>query len=255
MKLSKKQSGNFTPADEGTFRGVIVDITPLVKRETQYGVKDEFRIVFEIDAPEREDGSRQCVWSRGFAPSLNEKANLRKFLRQLRGRDLTVQEEEEFDLEAMIGSPANIVIVHEEGKNGETYANIAAATPYRGNDPLLPSGKFTRKKDREEKADGAGESSSYRNAAKPEDPTPKGDAVDATQAGGDWSKVKVHVGKHSGVELRDLDPDAIEKLSTNWMPIAESNAKSTADDKRLVKALKAAREFLATAVAGAAAEY
>lgn len=246
MKLTKKSGGNFTPHEEGNFRGVCVDVTPLEKRDGKFGVKEEFRIVFETDAPAREDGSPQCVWSRGFTPSLNEKASFRKFLRQWLGRDLTAAEETEFDTEDLIGKCANLVISHDT--NGETtYANIAACLPNKG-EQIAASGKFTRKKDREDKP--AGESASYRGAAKPTDAPAAGAAVDNTQAGEDWTKVKVHVGKHSGVELRDLDPEAIDKLVSNWLPVHESNAKPTADDKRLAAALKLAKDELAAAAAG-----
>ena len=59
-----------------------------------------FKIVFEVDM-ERDDGSRFCVWSRNFTPTLNEKSNLRKFLRGWFGRDLTKQELEDFDTESL----------------------------------------------------------------------------------------------------------------------------------------------------------
>jgi hypothetical protein len=260
MILSNKQGGNFTPHEEGAFRGVCVDVTPLVKQQSKYGERDVFRLVFETDAPAREDGSRQCVWSRGFTPSLNEKANFRKFLRQWRGRDLTAEEERAFDAEALVGMPAQLVITHDHAENGETYANIAACTPYRGNDPLQPSGKFTRKKDRDAaKAAGGngdapaapeGETAGYRKAAQP-DAKPR-EAVDGTKAGEDWAAVKVHVGRHAGVELRDLDADAIQKLVDNWLPIHKANPKPTADDKRLAVALVMAAEVLAGAGEGGA---
>ena len=242
MKLSK-QGKSFTPHDEGTFQGVVVDVTPLVKRESKFGPREEFRIVFETDAPAREDGTPQCVWSRGFTPSLNEKANLRKFLRQWRGRDLTPAEEAELDTEDFIGQTASLVIIHDHSENGETYANIAACTPCKGKG-ISASGKFTRKKDREEK----GEESSYRNAAKSAD-AKADEPVDGTKAGADWSKVKVHVGKHAGVELRDLDEAAIGKLVDAWLPRHEENAKPTADDRRLAAALVKAQEALATSTA------
>lgn len=244
MKLTKKGAGSFNPHDEGTFRAVCVDVTPLVKQQSKFGDREVFRLVFETDAEPREDGSRQCVWSRGFTPSLNEKANFRKFLRQWFGRDLTAAEEAEFDTEALIGKAAQVVIMHEHADNGETYANLVACTKHdaKNGEPLAPSGKFIRKKDKQEK----GEEASYRGAAKPSEPVREAEAVDTTQAGDDWATVKVHVGKHSGVEVRDLDPEAIEKLNKNWVP----NAGDTAADKRLVKALKRAQEELAAAAEG-----
>lgn len=245
MKLSEKKGGNFTPHEEGNFRAVCVDVTPLETQQSQYGEREIFRLVFETDAEPRDDGSPQCVWSRGFTPSLNEKANFRKFLRQWFGRDLTPAELADFDTEELLGRCAQLVITHDHADNGNTYANIIACTPLKG-DSLKPSGKFTRKKDRENPD---GEKAGYRKAAEPTGGKPDAEPVDQTQAGGDWTKVKVHVGKHDGTELRDLDADAIEKLIKNWLPKHEANNKPTADDKRLAAALLKAEEALAAATA------
>lgn len=245
MKLSKKQGGVFTPHEEGTFKAVCVDVTPLVKQQSKFGEREVFRLVFETDADHREDGSPQCVWSRGFTPSLNEKANFRKFLRQWFGRDLSAAEEVEFDTEDLIGRGANVVVTHETGETGDVYANIVACTALKG-EGIKPSGKFTRKKDREDKGEGA----SYRGAAKPSEKQAVAEPVDDTQAGEDWTRVKVHVGKHAGVELRDLDPEAITKLVTNWLPVHEGSKKQTADDKRLAAALELAVEAINEAPKG-----
>jgi len=239
MKLSEKKSGNFEPHPEGTYRAVCVDVTPLVKQVSQFGEREIFRLVFETDAEEDADGRTRCVWSRGFTPSLNEKANFRKFLRQWMGRDLTPAELAEYDTESLIGQPGQVVITHEQGSDGNIYSNIVACTPCK-KDPLAPSGKFTRKKDKEER----GEEAQHRAAAKPTGGTDAGEAVDSTQAGSDWTKVKVHVGKHQGLELRDMDQQAIEKLIANWLPTAKANAKATAADKRLVAALEKAQEAM-----------
>lgn len=244
MILSKKSGGNFLPHDEGNFIGVCVDVTPPVKRDTQYGPKDEFRIVFETNASPREDGSAQMIWSRSFTESLNEKASLRKFIRQWFGRDLTAEEEVCFDTEALlIGRNASLVIVHEASKDGtKTYANIAACTPHKG-EPFKATGKFVRKKDKVE--DGStGSEAAYRGAAKPSEAPAQKVSVDNTQAGADWSTVKVHVGGNVGVELRDLDPEAIGKLVDRWLPTHKANKKPTADDKRLAAALVLAQEAL-----------
>jgi hypothetical protein len=80
-------------------RPCLVDITELKKRMTQYGEKDEFRFVFETECEDEENDRRFCIWSRGYTPSLNEKAALRKDLKKLMGRELTKAELDEFDLE------------------------------------------------------------------------------------------------------------------------------------------------------------
>lgn len=231
MKI-KSNNSNFEPCPEYTGRAVCVDVTPLKKQQSQFGERDVFKIVFETTI-EREDGSRFCAWSRNFTPTLNEKANLRKFLRSWFGGDLTKAEMDDFDTESLIGKAAQIVVVHEH-KDGETYANIVACTPDKAAEPFQPSGKYVRVKDRPPK-DGStspqsstqrGEGGSYRRAAQP--------ASDGTDLGA----TKIHVGRCKGLEVRDLAPEQVQALVDNWLPTAKANAKPTADDKRLMAALE-----------------
>ena len=53
----------------------------------------------------------------------------------------------------------------------------------------------------------------------------------------DPSKVKVHVGKHKGIELRELTEESITSLIEHWLPKARAEVKQTADDKRLINGL------------------
>ncbi len=235
MKI-KGNNSNFEACPEFTGKAVCVDVTPLRKQQSQFGERDVFKLVFEVDL-DREDGSRFCVWTHNFTPSLNEKANFRKFLRSWFGRDLMESEMAEFDTETLIGKPAQLVVVHEH-KEGQIYANIAACTPDKSGAPLKASGKFTRRKDRQAEpgsngADaqeaGNGGGGSYRRASA---------FAEATADKPDHGAVKVHVGKYTGIELRDLNPEAVQALVDKWLPTAKANAKPTADDKRLVGALE-----------------
>jgi hypothetical protein len=139
----------------------------------------------------------------------------------------------EFDTETLLGKPAQLVVVHEH-KDGQVYANIAACTPDKSGAPLKASGKFTRRKDRDDtgvSANGSGGAANggggYRRAQ------------GAGGAGGvDHGAVKVHVGKYTGIELRDLNPEAVQALVEKWLPSAKANAKPSADDKRLMAALE-----------------
>src|SRR5436305_7931650 len=160
MKI--KQNNDFEPCPEFTGKAVCVDVTPLRKQQSQYGERNVFKIVFEVDT-EKEDGTRFGVWSTNFTPTLNEKASLRKFLRSWFGRDLSKAELEDFDTETLIGKPAQLVVVHQH-KEGKVYANIAACTPDKSGEPLKPSGKFVRAKDRPPK-DQAGLGSNAAGAA------------------------------------------------------------------------------------------
>lgn len=237
MKLKNNHSSKFTPCPEYTGRAVCVDVTPLQNMPSTYGDRDVFRLVFEVDE-RRDDGAPFCVWSKPFTPSLNEKANFRRFLRSWRGRDLTKQEEQEFDTETLIGRPAFLVITHTESNNGETYANIAAITPHKEShgEPLIPSGKFIRKQDRETTAPGS--NAAYRRVESPKDES--GNPVGRA----DWMSTEVHVGKHAGVQLGDLDAEAVQKLLSNWIPVFQAMAKPKAADKRLHAALLEAKAAL-----------
>lgn len=225
MKLSAKNNSTFTPHPEYTGPAILVDVTPLKRVKTRFGDRDVFRLVFETTQL-RADGTPFLVWSSGFTPSLHEKASFRKFMKGWLGRDLTAAEQEEFDTEALIGRTAQLVIVHAE-QDGTVYANIAACTPLR-NGSIKASGKYVRVKDRDEKSD-----QQFNRADQP-----------GESGGDDWKSVKVHVGRHAGIELRDLEREVVEVLIDHWLPEAKGKAKPSADDKRLIAALeKAAEEF------------
>ena len=225
MKLTAKNNSTFTPHPEYTGPAILVDVTPLKRVKTRFGDRDVFRLVFETTQL-RADGTPFLVWSSGFTPSLHEKASFRKFMKGWLGRDLTAAEQEEFDTESLLGRTAQLVIVHAE-QDGTVYANIAACTPLR-NGTIKPSGKYVRVKDRDEKSD-----QQFNRADQP---------TDKQDDGGDWKSTKVHVGRHSGIELRDLEREAVEALISHWLPEAKGKAKLTADDKRLIAALEKANE-------------
>jgi hypothetical protein len=223
MKI-KSNSGNFKPHPEYTGPSVLVDVTPLKTVQTQFGPKEKFRFVFETRET-KDDGTPWCVWSAPFTPSYHENSALRPFLRKWMGRELSPAEVEKFDLDEMVGRPAHITVIHEHS-DGEIYANIALITPDKSAEPLKPSGKFIRMKDRPPK-DGAGaQGGGYRRAE------PAGD----TSA--DLGATKIHVGKCRGLEVRDISPEQVGALVANWLPTAKANAKPTADDKRLIAALE-----------------
>lgn len=227
MKLTKN-SKSFEPCPEFSGQAVVTDVTPLKKIETAYGPKETFKIVFETPLL-REDGTPYCVWSRGFTPSLHEKAALSQFLRKWFGRALTAAEESEFDTESLIGKTAEITVVHEEGRTGETYANIALIRPDKTGKTMTPSGKFIRAKDREAK--GAGNDAEYRRT----------EQAPATGESADWRRTKVHVGKHKGLDVGDLDRAAVTALIGHWLPEAKAKVKPLADDRRMIAALEAAK--------------
>ena len=222
MKLSEKRNSNFTPHPEtdGPIKAVLVDVTALKKRMTQYGEKDEFRLVFETEAYDDENDRRFCIWSRGYTPSLNEKASLRKDLKKLLGRDLTPAELDEFDLEALIGHGVKLIIQHEH-KDDRTYANVSFMAPDKEK-ALKPSGKYIRQRDRDAAA-----------------PTQQTEAK-AKDAG--WESVIVHVGKYKGKALGEVDEAGVGSLIEKWLPKAKAEGKP--EDKLLADALTELADIL-----------
>lgn len=236
MIISAKGGGrDFAPCPEYTGRAVCVDVTPLKEYETQYGTKAKFKFAFEIDLQDesRDPVQPWVVMTKPMVPSLHEKAALTAFLKDWFGRKLTDKESVGLDLETLIGRPCNVVIVHEQSQDGSrTYANIKLLTAHKTGEPLQPSGLWVRMQDRPQKESteggaAAAKDSSYRKT--------QGAAAGEDQ---DLSKTKVHVGRHKGIELRELTEEAIGALIDAWLPGAKANAKPTADDKRLIKALQ-----------------
>ena len=241
MKISKK-SNSFENCPEYTGPAVCVDVTEPRKVETGFGPKEVFKVVFETQLV-RDDGTPYCVWSRSFTASVHEKAALTQFLRKWMGRPLSEEEEAEFDTESLLGKTAEITVIHEEGRNGETYANIALIRPDRSAKPMKPSGKFVRQKDR------ANKDAQYRRTSSEsahDDADHDGASSTPEAAAPDWQATKVHVGKHEGLDLGDLDRDSVLALLDKWLPGAVAAPKKTAADRRLIAALEAARNELDT---------
>jgi len=215
MKLSEKRNSNFTPHPEtdGPIKAVLVDITEPKKRVTQYGEKDEFRLVFETECMDEENDRRFCIWSRGYTPSLNEKAALRKDLKKMMGRELTALELDEFDLEALIGHGVKLIIQHEH-KDDKTYANISFMAPDKDK-ALKPSGKYKRIRDRDTDA--------------------PAEQTEAKAEASGWESVIVRVGKYKGKKLGEVDEVGAGSLISNWLPKAKAGGK--AEDAALVAAL------------------
>ena len=229
MKLSEKKQSTFTPHPDSNgeyVKAVLVDITDLKKRVTQYGEKDEFRLVFETEVMDTENDRRFCIWSRGYTPSLNEKAALRKDLKRLMGRELTTAELSEFDVESLIGFGVKLIIQHET-KDDRTYANISFMVPDKEKS-LKPSGKYKRIKDREDKSD----SYDRADSADSED-----EAAEPVASG--WAAVVIHVGKHKGKTLGALvesDDAAVKLLMEKWLP--QAKAAKNLEDAGMVAALE-----------------
>jgi hypothetical protein len=227
MKLSA--TGSTTPFEahpEYDGQAVCVDVTPLKKTQSTYGERETFRIVFETTEL-RQDGKPFLLFSRSFTPSLHEKAALRAFLKQWFGRDLTTTEQNEFDTESLIGRSARVSVIHSD-YNGTTYANIGLIRADKSGEPLKPSGKYVRQKDRQNNDE------KFRQAS------------NSGEASSDWRRVKVHVGRHAGIDLGELDRESVEALASKWLPTALAMEKPLKADRELIAALQQAKQALSS---------
>lgn len=146
MSFIIKEGGNFKPTPEGICKAVCVDIVEMPNVTTMWGTKDLIRLVWETD--NLMDDGRPFLVTKRYTPSLNSKATLRKDLKAWRGKDFDSEELAGFDIDKLIGSSCQLVIVHAEGKDGNTYANISAVI--KSKDKLEMTGKYIRVKDRPE---------------------------------------------------------------------------------------------------------
>lgn len=229
MKLIAKKGGDFVPhpITPKPVKAVIIDVTPSRKVQTQYGEKEKFQLVYETEVL-KENGDQYCVWSQGYTESISEKSNFRKDLKFILDRDLTAAEVDEgFDTECLIGRGVQLKVNHSE-YNGTTYANISLLFK-DPDEPLKPSGKYIRVKDRD--TNGAPQSA-------PAAPS-KAPAKDDRAA---WQKVIVHLGKHTGKALGDVDEEGVELLISKWLPQAIKSNKS--EDALLIAALTEVQALL-----------
>jgi hypothetical protein len=220
---TKPSGGNFTPCPEYTGRAVCVDITPLKAYDTEYGVKQKFKIAFELDLIDQSRNPVQpwVVMTAPMTASLHEKAGLTKFLKDWHGRALTAEETVSLNLDGLIGRPATVVIVHEQSRDGtKTFSNIKLIMPHKSGEPLQPSGLWVRLEDRPPREDD-----------KVKTVTP------ATAAPIKIAEVKVHVGKFKGVALSELTPDAVRGLAEHWLPKAKVSPGKSPEDIVLIAAL------------------
>ena len=220
---TKPSSGNFTPCPEYTGRAVCVDITPLKAYETEYGIKQKFKIAFELDLIDQSRNPVQpwVVMTAPMTASLHEKAGLTKFLKDWHGRALTAEETVSLNLDNLIGRPATVVIVHEQSRDGtKTFSNIKLIMPHKSGEPLQPSGLWVRLEDRP-----------------PRDDDKVKTVTPATAAPVKIAEVKVHVGKFKGVALSELTPDAVRGLAEHWLPKAKVSSGKTPEDIALIAAV------------------
>jgi len=139
MALIAKDSGggDYKPVEAGLHRAICYAIYDLGHQvfEFQGETKVLHKILVNWELPderidvEKDDETVNLprAISKEYTLSLHEKSNLRADLIGWRGREFTHEELEGFNLEAIIGKPCQLNVVHGVSKkSGNTYAKIVA---------------------------------------------------------------------------------------------------------------------------------
>jgi len=141
MTLIAKESGagDFQLAPEGQYAAICHSIIDLGTQKNEYKgeVKNLHQIViaFELHGEnilgdghaEMEDG-QPFVISKFFTLSLAEKANLRPFLENWRGKAFSQDELDGFDVSNLLHKPCMVTVQHKTKANGQVKADITTVS-------------------------------------------------------------------------------------------------------------------------------
>ena len=95
----------------------------------QYKVRIGFEFPNETKVFNEEKGEQPYVLSNEYTLSMSPKGKLRPMIESWLGKKLTDSEAADFDLDELLGKEAMVNVVHKEGNDGNTYANIATVGP------------------------------------------------------------------------------------------------------------------------------
>lgn len=93
---------------------------------------DQVRLTFELCNEKKEfDGVEKplSISTRFETYSMGKKANLRRLIEGMYGKTLHDDEAFNFDFDTLLGDDCLLTVVHSEGNDGTTYANIQSASP------------------------------------------------------------------------------------------------------------------------------
>jgi hypothetical protein len=144
----KSSGGDFTPVPVGVHPAVCSVLADIgVQPQTNSSFKPVPKIVISWVLPSTvtEDGKPMTI-SSTFTDSMNKKANLRKFIEQWFGKSFPNDDTAEgFDYGLLLGRACMVNVIHKDGKEGKTFANVSTAMPVMNGipKPVLPSGFHT----------------------------------------------------------------------------------------------------------------
>ena len=128
---ARGSESKFKPHPTGQYVGQCVDTIDLGEKLQDYADSKPYlaqtcALVFRTGERNEETGEYIDL-AREFTVSMGDKANLRKFLEQWRGKPYTKEQiEEGVPLDRLTGNHGLLTVAHRESKKQRTYANITA---------------------------------------------------------------------------------------------------------------------------------
>jgi len=126
--IAKTNKKEFTPAPEGLWPAVCVDVIDLGNQKTPWGEAHKVEVRWMLEEKDPKTQKAFMLFKR-YTLSLHEKANLRRELETWRGRKFTTEELEGFDLEKLLGVNCQLQVIHNVKDEGDVYANVQAIVP------------------------------------------------------------------------------------------------------------------------------
>lgn len=130
-------SSNYEPVEAGTYAARCYSMVYMGtldesfqgQEKTLKKVRLTFELPTELKVFKEENGEQPCVISKDFTLSMHEKAGLRKFLQNWRGKAFTEDEAKKFDITILLGKPCMLSVIHKTSeKTGKTYAEIGGVS-------------------------------------------------------------------------------------------------------------------------------
>lgn len=129
--IAKGTDAKYRAHDEGQFVGQCVDLIDLGEKVQDFPGSKPYlaqtcALVFRTGERNEETGDYIDI-AREFTVSMGEKANLRAFLQQWRGKPYTAEQiTAGVPLHKLVGNFALLTVAHRTSGKGRTYANITA---------------------------------------------------------------------------------------------------------------------------------
>ncbi len=129
MVVVRKPDVEYEPVSSGSHHAVCYAVIDL---GVQYNATYEknvpkIRIMWELvnELTEFDGEEKRRVLSKEYTRSLGERSHLRKDLENWRGKAFSDEELLGFDLAHILGKNCLLTVIHDTGKNGNTYANVS----------------------------------------------------------------------------------------------------------------------------------